>query len=94
MPQFSRQAVVALHQTPIRNHAAANAGADGQEKHILVALPGAKLPLTQASQVGIIIEHNRHTKTRLELFSKRKVAPLFDVRRGNNHPGMWVERTR
>ncbi len=60
---FRRQAILAQQQPPIADHAAADAGADGDEDHVAIAARRAARRLRQRRNVGIVAQNTSASRT-------------------------------
>ena len=92
--QFGAHAMKTLQQTAICDDASADARADRNIDHILVPLPGAKLPFRQPRHVCIVIEVGRYAEVLRKSGCEREICPLGDIRRGKDGACMRIKRTR
>ncbi len=58
-PKLGRHATIAFDQFIAADHAATDAGADGEINDIVMAFPGAIKPFAQDGQVGVIPDIRR-----------------------------------
>src|SRR3989304_9820911 len=94
MAEFGGQSVKPLDESVVADHSTADAGADGEEKHVAVSAACAVFPLTQTGQVRVVIYMHGHTELPGEFFTERKILPFGDIRRGQDHAVMWIQRSR
>src|SRR5215216_5965158 len=94
MTQFCAHAAESLQETSIADHAATDAGADGEVDQIVVSFAGAVLPLCQPGHIRIVIQINWYTKTFSKFRSQRKIHPFGDIRRVEDGTRIGVQRTR
>jgi hypothetical protein len=92
MADLAGHAAAPMQQAPIDDHAAADAGADGDIDHVPQAAPGAEAPLGQRRDIGVIIDADRQAEPLGCQRREGHVVPAAQPWRMSHHAGRGIQR--
>ncbi|ODN69964.1 hypothetical protein A6302_02737 [Methylobrevis pamukkalensis] len=88
------QTPVAAQQPAVGNHAAADAGADGDEHHGPRAAAGTEAPFAERGGIGVVVDMDRKPEARAQERGERHVPPAGQHRQGQRDPGLGIGGAR
>jgi hypothetical protein len=92
VPDLAGGAVRAAQRAAVEDHAAADAGRDGDVDRVARSLRRAEAPLGHDGHVGVALEEGRHAQRVPEAVGDGDVRPAVEVRRHEDHAAPGVER--
>ena len=95
MPDFATDAASALNEATVFDDAAANAGTDRNDKHVLLALCATKRLLAERRCVRIVDDGYRQMKPVFQNFLHRAAEPVAELcTHANNRAGVHINLPR